>query len=287
MVIYRTESIIRPATLSDHRVLAKYLSHETQIHRHLDWRSPLEWLDTQPFLIAENEDMIQGVLACPPDPVHVAWVRLFAASRGQSVSRLWGNLLDAALAEIDPAVTHWIAAIALSEWFERTLQSSGMINQQNIVVLEWNGPVPVEHPLPSNVAIRPMTKEDLPTVQAVDAAAFGPLWQNSLESLNLAFDQAAWSTVAVTDQGIIGYQISTSIPLSGHLARLAVLPSVQHQQIGYNLVRELILHFKQRGAWRVTVNTQDDNHASLALYAKTGFRRTGEVFPVYTLSLSA
>ncbi len=285
MVIYRTESIIRPATISDHRELAKYLTHETQVHRHLDWRGPLEWLGAQPFLIAEHEDAIQGVLACPPDPAHVAWVRLFAASRGQSVSRTWGTLLDAAIAELDPQVTHWIAAIALTEWFERTLQGSGLTNQQDIVILEWNGPIPAEHPLPTNVAIRPMTREDLPEVQAIDAAAFGPLWQNSLESIQLAYDQAAWSTVAVTEQGLVGYQISTAIPLSGHLARLAVLPSIQHQQIGYNLVRELIIHFKHKGAWRVTVNTQNDNYASLALYEKAGFRRTGEVFPVYMLSL--
>jgi ribosomal protein S18 acetylase RimI-like enzyme len=39
------------------------------------------------------------------------------------------------------------------------------------------------------------------------------------------------------------------------------------------------------GGWHLTVNTQADNAASLALYHKLGFRRTGEQFPVYTLQV--
>ncbi len=128
-----------------------------------------------------------------------------------------------------------------------------------------------------------MTQEDLPIVALVDEAAFDPLWQNSLDSLTLAYQQSSWSTVAETSDGIIGYQISTSIPLTGHLARLAVIPAIQRSHVGYMLVRELLEHFKKSGAWHVTVNTQDDNLASIALYEKIGFRRTGELFPVYQL----
>jgi ribosomal protein S18 acetylase RimI-like enzyme len=35
--------------------------------------------------------------------------------------------------------------------------------------------------------------------------------------------------------------------------------------------------------YRLTVNTQSDNAASLALYRKTGFHETGERYPVYQL----
>ena len=126
-----------------------------------------------------------------------------------------------------------------------------------------------------------MVEEDLPEVNEIDKIAFEPLWHNSLESLTLAFNQSSLSTVAENPTQLIGYQISTAIPLSGHLARLAVRPEIQRQHIGYSLVYDMMAHFKKQGAWRITVNTQDDNFASLALYDKIGFRRTGEQFPVF------
>jgi ribosomal protein S18 acetylase RimI-like enzyme len=48
------------------------------------------------------------------------------------------------------------------------------------------------------------------------------------------------------------------------------------------LVGDLIVRILNNGDSRITVNTQANNAASLALYHKLGFRRTGEQFPVYT-----
>jgi ribosomal protein S18 acetylase RimI-like enzyme len=47
------------------------------------------------------------------------------------------------------------------------------------------------------------------------------------------------------------------------------------------LLRDLLVQFKRRGALRITVNTQEDNLASIALYERAGFTKTGESFPVY------
>lgn len=130
--------------------------------------------------------------------------------------------------------------------------------------------------------IRPMLPEDIEQVHVVDIRSFAPLWQTSVESLTLAFGQSSLCTVAVHGEKIIGYQMSTQTPLAAHLSRLAVLPEWQGKSIGYNLVYDLQTTFKKQHAWRVTVNTQSDNHTSLALYDKLGFHRTGEQFPVYT-----
>jgi ribosomal protein S18 acetylase RimI-like enzyme len=69
--------------------------------------------------------------------------------------------------------------------------------------------------------------------------------------------------------------------MGGHLARLAVLPAYQGRGVGYALVNDLLRQFVFRGIFRVTVNTQADNHASLRLYENMGFQRTGESYPVY------
>jgi ribosomal protein S18 acetylase RimI-like enzyme len=69
--------------------------------------------------------------------------------------------------------------------------------------------------------------------------------------------------------------------MGGHLARLATHPEYQRQGIGCAILRDLLIQFKQRGAARITVNTQEDNLASIALYENAGFMRTGETYPVY------
>jgi len=126
---------------------------------------------------------------------------------------------------------------------------------------------------------------DLPVVEEIDRLAFPPLWQNSLSGLTKAFNQTGISTVAIKDGEIVGYQISTAMTIYGHLARLAVHPECQREGIAYTLVYDLLKRFDQRGFWRVTVNTQSDNRASLRLYEKFGFERTSEEIPVYSLRI--
>jgi ribosomal protein S18 acetylase RimI-like enzyme len=276
---------IRPAVREDHRLLSKFLHYETHVHRHLDWRAPLEWLGEQPFLLAFYEKSLQGVLACPPDPPGIAWVRLFGSSAGVSSTRIWEALFEQARIEASRMAFSEIAAIAFNDWFIAHLKNSGFINRQDIVVLEWSASLPPLRPLPPELTIRQMSDSDLPAVQQVDALAFAPLWQNSLNTLEQALEQAAWSTVAEINGEIVGYQISTAMPLSGHLARLAVTPTMRRSNIGYELTRDMLEYFKRQRAWRVTVNTQNDNHASLALYKQLGFIRTGDEFPVYEVFL--
>jgi len=55
---------------------------------------------------------------------------------------------------------------------------------------------------------------------------------------------------------------------------------MQKRSIGYWLVRDLLERFSHQELYRVTVNTQDNNIASLALYQKLGFWQTGERFQV-------
>ena len=79
--------------------------------------------------------------------------------------------------------------------------------------------------------------------------------------------------------------LSSNPPTLASLARLAVHPQVQGQGIGYALVYDTLDQFSRRGVLRVTVNTQNNNLASLALYARAGFRKTGEAYRVYQYAL--
>jgi ribosomal protein S18 acetylase RimI-like enzyme len=174
----------------------------------------------------------------------------------------------------------------MQSWFQQALATTGFENRQQIVMLEW-------HDLPwvpsgvKGIRIRKMTEADLSQVVETDNAAFDPLWHNSIETLQLAFSQALFATVAENASGIFGYQMTTGHGQRAHLARLAVHPNVQGRGVGRALLSDLFTKVTQHGIVRLSVNTQSDNATSLSLYRKMGFQRTGEEYPVYTFDVAA
>jgi ribosomal-protein-alanine N-acetyltransferase len=189
------------------------------------------------------------------------------------------------LTRLDLAHTggYTVAAIVLQDWYDKLLLDSGFFSRQSIVMLARDAQAPVDINLPAGFSIRSMLQYDLPAVAEVDAAAFEPLWQNSLSSLERAYPQAVLATVAEVDEQVLGYQLSTRNPLGAHLARLAVRPELQGRGVGRALVADLIQQADRHAMYHLTVNTQSDNSASLALYKRIGFRETGERYPVYQL----
>lgn len=275
--------IVRSATLDDRQNLANLIHFETYVQRHLEWRSALDWLGCFPYKVVEKKGNILAAMACPPDPPQIAWIRLFAVSSGISLEKAWKTLWESIEPEIrSMATADRIVSIPLYYWFRNLLEKSGFSLIENVIVLAWSSSATlVDGALPEGVVLRPMRLEDLEMVEKVDQAAFLVIWQTSRLTLEAAFSQSAVASVAETDGQIIGYQISTPTTRGGHLARLATLPQFQGKGIGYALVRDALIRFIQRGAQTITVNTQKNNLASLAIYRKAGFIATGEEYPVY------
>jgi len=275
------EMRVRTALKQDQQQITNLIYYEPYIHRHLDWRTPLDWLGVPEFWVAEYGNQVTAALACPVDPVKIAWIRLFASSGDLTIDDSWASLWKVARETLATQGGTTVAAITTQEWFTPLLQASGFSIAQHIVILEHDGTPPASFGGVAGVSIRPMTALDLPAVTDVDAAAFTPLWQNSLDALERALAQAGWASVAELKGGIVGYQITTYNPFGGHLARLAVHPDFQHQGIGRFLIQDLLQESARHGLHKITVNTQDDNKASLALYNEIGFHRTPEEYPVY------
>jgi ribosomal-protein-alanine N-acetyltransferase len=276
---------LRPAALADREQISNLMFFETHVHRHLDWRAPLDWLGRSPYWVLEDGARIAAALACPMDPVSIAWIRLFAFASQVSGRAAWRRLWEAARQDLVEAGAGTAAAIAAQAWIVPILIDAGFELVDDIVVLEWDqGPRPPA-PVPPGVAIRAMTTVDLQAVAEVDAEAFDALWCNSLEALTRAFAQASYASVADHGGQVLGYQLSTGSSLGTHLARLAVRPAAQRRGLGAALVGDLIAHLPARGEPRLTVNTQAKNAASLALYDSLRFRLTGEHYPVYAIEI--
>ena len=276
--------VARTANPSDRTQIANLMYFEPHVHRHLDWRAPLDWLGASEYWVLEQSGIITAALACPPDPEGVAWLRLFAHSSLVPLVEAWTILWETARTALQGRDLV-VAAITVSDWFESLLVDNGFTGQQQIVVLEQNS-FRFQQPLiPSDIQIRPMSEADLPAVVLVDDAGFERLWKNSLNTLRFGFLQAGFATVAQINDEVVGYQISTRNSFGAHLARLAVAPQQQRHGIGYYLVQDLLNKTRLAGLQRLTVNTQSDNRASLALYKKIGFVLTGERYTVFTYRL--
>lgn len=275
---------LRTAVPADQSRIANLMYFESHVHRHLDWRTPLDWLGSPEYWVLEQNGNLAAALACPPDPETVAWLRLFAVSSAVRVDEAWNALWEAAAGALQNRQLT-AAVISMHEWFGELITRAGFAERQKVVVLVHNAPEFRHYDNPHQLVIRAMTRDDLPAVAQLDAAAFGPLWQNSLSVLRYALPQAEISTVGLLNGQIVAYQMSTRNPFGAHLARLAVNPRLQGRSFGYLMVQDLLNNIHSKGLTRLTVNTQHDNSISLALYEKIGFRRTGEQYTVFTRNM--
>lgn len=278
---HRAEPVIRSALPSDKSALANLIHFEPHVHRHLDYRPPLDWIGRDPFLIQCEQQRIRAALACPNDPPQVAWIRLFAASNQASLFESWAALWEAARFFLQEKETLHITAIPIFGWFEAILKQSNFSSICRIVMLQQDADNLPEQKPRSDVRIRPMTAADLDEVHQVDQSAFSPIWVNTLEHIEATFKKAVAATVVEDHAKITGFQISTYTAMGCHLARLAIRPGFQESGLGYALLYDLMVQMKHHSGRTITVNTQKDNLASLALYRKAGFKFTGEEYPVY------
>jgi len=272
---------VRRAVPEDHFQIANLLLSEANTHRHLDWRSPLDWVGSPNYWVLEEDGRIVAALACPEDPPHIAWIRVFGYSPHLSGPEAWSALWEVARNEMAQANAQTqVAVIVVKQWFQNFLLSTGFSLKQNIILLQLTKENIRPFAFPQGVRIRPMEEGDISVVTKIDLAAFGRFWHNTFDALQRARSQSVSATVAEDNSGVIGYQISTGNSFGAHLARLGVQPQAQSRGVGTALVAGLIQGVGGNQFHKLSVNTQADNIASLTLYKNLGFIRTGEYFPV-------
>ncbi len=275
----------RPATPDDRYAIQTLSRYETRVHAHLDWKPVEDWLGRQPFVVAERGPRLGGALACPPDLPDTAGVRLFVTAEGLEAGRAWEMLWPLAQASLRAQRLRQVAALSLEPWTEPLYQAAGFQHTHSVVVLARPPGSPPPVAVPAGVRLRQAEPADQAALAAADTAAFAAPWQLSAEMVRLAFAQADYVSVAEAAGRVVGYQLTTPSRAGAHLARLAVWPEWQGRGLGRALVADLIAHYERRGGRELTVNTQHNNAASLAVYRRLNFRPTGTEFPVYQLSL--
>jgi ribosomal protein S18 acetylase RimI-like enzyme len=252
------------------------------VHTNFDWYTAERWLDHQqmPVLLAWYNDKLQGVIGAS-DPLNgTSWLRLLAVRDVMDVDTLL-RVLRTPMREMlktHNVQTLWI--LAASEWLSLYMGLFGAELVEKIITLRHDEQsLPLQRNL--EVSVRPAEWEDLAAMTAIDQRAFAPPWQLTQGDLRQAMRLAASCTIAMLDGAMVGYQLSTRHRDSGHLARLAVDPSLHGGGVGGALVHRLLIHFYDRSVHTVTVNTQETNLRSQRLYQYYGFLRNGYDLPVW------
>ena len=271
---------IRPAIKKDYSQLEYFLRNEFFVHQHLDWRPVLEWLGFQPFFVAEIDGEIIACLAAPIEVEKVAWIRLFACSSLFSRTEIWKLLFEELISSYQKEKIDLMVVLGIHQWFNQLLLDQKFRIHQHIVVFEWFlNSLPVVKTIPE-LQIRPLESKNIKEVALLDKKCFDSLWQLPENSMEKAYQQSGYSTIAIIQEKIIAYQMSTETNNSAHLARLAVDPLFQGKNIGKSLLVDLFSHYNKREIYKITVNTQDDNLRSQALYNQMGFTKTSDKYPV-------
>ncbi len=282
---------IRHPVQQDANRLARMLHFTPWVHRHLGWRDALDFIQSEAFwLLTAPDGEINAALCLPPEENGIAWLQLFADFLPDAVTHMnehWQALWQPALAYLQQFTPLTIAALVLQDWMQEILEENGFQFKEYIVNLELNLQEPPEPPRQrGDWNLRPLQAGDLAAVAALDAAAFQPLWQNTLPDLQKAHQRAFWAEVAESEGEIIGYLIAIRSLMGVHISRLAVAPQAQGIGIGRALCTNLMRSVWKRGWRNISVNTQESNQASLRLYHKLGFIEEDERLPVYIYPLN-
>jgi len=285
MLFFALPLACHPADLTDRQAILSLAQTAGHSHVHLDWKPVEDWLGTQPFLLAKRGRRAVGVLACPPDPPDTAWVRVFTAADGESPERVWNLLWPQARQMLKARGAKKAAGLRLDGWMEKLYLSAGFQYVLDVVVLSRSRRPPAPAALPGPARIRRAQAQDYPAIASTDLAAFAPPWQLSPGVLHAALAQADYLTVVEADGEIAGYQLTTPSQEGAHLARLAIAPRWQGRGLGRALVADLTAYYDRRGARAITVNTQNTNAASLAVYQSAGFELSGARFPMFQLAV--
>ena len=278
------EPLIRPAKTSDRQLVSALLTSAAHRHVHLDWTTAIDLIGEPLFLLAVQDDLPIACLAAPPDPLALAWIRVFAIAPEKVQEVLWDALWADLEGRAQTSGVSTIYSLVVQPWFEPLLLRTEFEQVNEVIFYEWAGSAGV---LGSggDYTIRRIRSADLQAVTEVDRQSFAPAWQHSLKTLAAALKLSTYATVCEIDDQLIGYQVTTASALGAHLARLAVLPSYRRKGVGRTLVIDMLKHVVRRGFNRVTVNTQADNLGSQELYTKLGFQITGQRYPMYAFHI--
>jgi ribosomal protein S18 acetylase RimI-like enzyme len=271
---------VRPAGPADARAVQRLIETSSRSHVHPDWRPVTDWLGRAPAFVAEGPAGLTACLLSSVDPAPAAWVRAAAVAGGFSAPVIMRGLFPPCLAALADRDIQTLSAMPAEPWLAPILDELGFAIVEQVET--WRKPDLMPACCSAqDVMTRPAHPEEMDELAHIDHLAFHPRWRFSLESLVLAWEQAATFTVAARDGQLVGFQISLADQIGAHLARLTVRPDAQRTGVGSSLLADALARYARLGINSVSLNTQVHNTPSHRLYSAFGFEPVSPPIPVW------
>jgi ribosomal-protein-alanine N-acetyltransferase len=279
LTVNHQTTVVRPIAGTDLHNLLRLVDTARRVHMRIAPVSLQVKIKTAPGFLAEDQVGLRGFMLIEPQQPNTALI--IAAGLRDT----WGvrPYLDSLLPEIERAARtknlSTLAHISYDDWLNDSLQEHDFEVCEWIVNFERYGTWPTQI-VPMPAVIRTAHLNDLPAILELDTLVFDQLWRKSAGNFSEALARAVSFVVAELDGQIVGYQWCEIYRKHAHLARLAVHPGYQGRGIGAQLLYQAIIDTLSRGINLITLNTQEDNLRSHALYERFGFVRTEQRMPV-------
>ncbi len=292
---------IRQATRSDAKEIMRVLQSAPYRHLHVDWYVPGDWIGSAGFLVKlkpkakpsksqfakflGESDKVNSLIAVTADPRPATWVRVVGLGDKETAVSDLEELISAVKAPLKQEGNNVIAWLTIEEWPNQWLKDLDFkcVNHIETYVKE-DKDIP-DRPINPEIDIRPVLDKDIEDLAILEAKAFNALWRHSAQGLQIAKNQAFSFDVALMNEKIVGFQLSTPNDYGVHLVRLTVDPDIQGVGIGTALMTHALKGYYRRDRYRITLNTQVDNQNSQMLYKKFGFKASGQKYPVWIHSI--
>ena len=282
----RPETIVRPVESSDLRRILSLVDTAWRVYLRI---TPLELrtkIKVLPSFVAEDQVGVRGFMMIEPLHAEIALVVGAGLRDTWNVKAYLDSLLPMIEQRVSAGGASALVYIGNSAWLVDELSSRGFEVREWIVTFERVGrELPPLPSYPELVQIRTAHYSDLPALLALDEQVFGQLWHKSGGSFSEALAKADSFAVALKDNKIVAYEWCEIYGRQAHLTRLAVHPDYQGQRLGAQLLHRAITDALQQGCNLITLNTQENNSRSQALYQRFGFVPTCQRIPVLWKSI--
>jgi ribosomal protein S18 acetylase RimI-like enzyme len=275
----RQNTIVRPVEERDVRNILQMVDTAWRVYLRtppLELRAKLKSL---PGILAEDSVGLRGFMVAEPQPPNVAF--LVAAGLRDTwhikpyVDLLLPPLEQTALAKNLSKLVY----IGNAVWLIEELWHRGFQTHEWVISLERVGAeIPPTPPTPA--VLRPVRSTDLNTLINLDGLTFDEVWHYAVGNIADALFHDSSFVLAELAGQIVGYEWCELYAPRAHLTRLAVHPDYQGRGIGAQLLHRALTDASEHGVNQITLNTQENNYRSLALYQRFGFRATKQRMPL-------
>jgi [ribosomal protein S18]-alanine N-acetyltransferase len=116
-----------------------------------------------------------------------------------------------------------------------------------------------------------LKEEYLDQVLEIEKQSFSTPWSRINFLKEFENPETCFWLMALTDKKVAGYMGYWRIEKEAHITNLAVAKNYRRLGLGTFLAHEILVHCKNQGCQRATLEVRASNQAAIDLYAKFGF----------------